>query len=111
MMSLEWQLVFNGLATWRVSNMLVKEEGPYKVFQKLREATGIIHDDEGRVLATPDNNLLSCVWCVSVWIAAISLIVPSWLTRALALSTIVIGLDGAIAETRRWLLWAKIRNP
>ena len=93
MMSLEWQLVFNGLATWRVSNMLVREEGPYKVFQKLREATGIIHDDEGRVLATPDNNLLSCVWCVSVWIAAISLMMPGWLVKLLAISAIAISID------------------
>jgi hypothetical protein len=34
-----------GLATWRVSFFLVKEDGPGLIARRIREWTGIEHDD------------------------------------------------------------------
>jgi hypothetical protein len=50
-------LLIMTLATWRVSYMLTKETGPKGLFNFLR-----------RKLARLE--LLNCIYCVSVWIAA-----------------------------------------
>lgn len=70
-MTLTYFLIFS-LATWRISSLLVREDGPFFVFRKLREITGIEHDDEGDIFMIPETffaGLLSCVWCCSVWVA------------------------------------------
>ena len=64
-------LVF-GLATWRIASMLVHEDGPFLFFRRLRESVGIKHDEDGNILIVPERfipQLLSCVWCSSVWVA------------------------------------------
>ena len=61
-----------GLATWRVSNLLVNEAGPFDVFTKIRERAGIEHVD-GVPTIVPDKffaQLLSCNWCTSIWVGA-----------------------------------------
>ncbi len=65
-------VIIFGLATWRVSSLLVSEAGPFHIFEKIREIAGIQHDQDGKVMMVPDKLLagvLSCVWCCSVWIA------------------------------------------
>lgn len=64
-------LLILGLATWRVCSMLVREAGPWKIFQRIRELAGITHDEDGNVLMIPDRFfalLLSCTWCASMWV-------------------------------------------
>lgn len=64
-------LLILGFATWRISNLLVLEKGPFNVFVRIRELAGIIHDTQGEPYQYPDNflaELLSCVWCTSVWV-------------------------------------------
>ncbi len=61
-----------GLAVWRVSSLFVREDGPGRVFVRLRESVGIEHDDDGSVFMVPDRflaGILSCVWCCSIWVA------------------------------------------
>ena len=61
-----------GIAVWRVSSLIVEEEGPFHMFRKIREATGIQHDESGAIWIVPDTfaaGLLSCIWCASVWVA------------------------------------------
>lgn len=58
------------LAVWRIANLFVNETGPGNIFLKLREWTGIRHDDGGRAVEIPDGftaQLFSCVWCFSIW--------------------------------------------
>lgn len=58
------------LATWRLATMLVHEAGPAHIFLKLRSRMGIVPDENGEPLMVPDRfapQLLSCVWCMSVW--------------------------------------------
>jgi hypothetical protein len=35
------------LATWRLSNLLVNESGPYDVFERVRARVGVYYDDYG----------------------------------------------------------------
>lgn len=61
------------LATWRISSLLADEIGPWDVFVKLRELTGITHDESKRILTIPFHflpQLISCVWCNSIWVGA-----------------------------------------
>lgn len=60
------------------------------MFVKLRELTGIVHDDTGLPLGVPDGNVLGCVWCVSVWMAAVLLAMPIVVWLVLAASAIAI---------------------
>jgi len=65
------ELIVLALATWRVSSLLVNEPGPFRIFIRLREWTGITHDEDDEVEMIPDgffSDLLSCVWCTSVWV-------------------------------------------
>jgi hypothetical protein len=48
------------LANWRVSHLLVAEDGPFEVFARLRNRLG-----SSRMGA-----LMDCFGCVSVWVAA-----------------------------------------
>lgn len=67
--------VILALATWRLSNMLVDEDGPWMVFEHLRLKAGLQPpaipglprdtDPPGEMPGT----LFTCVWCLSVWIA------------------------------------------
>lgn len=70
-MSLTDFLIYS-LATWRIASFLVQEAGPWNVFIRLREKTGIVHNEDGKVLIVPDGffaGVLSCMWCTSVWVA------------------------------------------
>lgn len=90
-------------ATWRLSNMLVHEDGPFHVFRRVREWVGIIHDDAGEVLQTPDrffSNLLSCTWCTSMWVGTVWALlwfflsdVSVWVAAPFALSAGAILID------------------
>jgi hypothetical protein len=55
-------LLLYSLATWRISSLLVCEDGPADVFKRLRAA----------VCRSPFfSGLLSCVWCCSVWVGLV----------------------------------------
>lgn len=65
------ELVIFGLTVWRISSLFVNERGPFNVFVKIRELSGLMHDERGEVYMIPDTllaGILSCVWCCSIWI-------------------------------------------
>ncbi len=67
------------LAVWRVTHLLAKEDGPWRVFERLR----------GTFLGP----LLSCFYCLSMWVA-----VPFvWFTGGSTLEKVVtwLALSGA----------------
>lgn len=64
-------LIIYGLATWRISSIIVREDGPFHMFLRVRKMAGIIHDIDGNPIQSPDgffSELLFCVWCSSVWV-------------------------------------------
>jgi hypothetical protein len=82
------------LATWRLSYLLVSENGPWHLAKKLRLRTGIVYDDTtGFVITYPDWNPLSCLYCTSLWVATGLFLAPRWLHRILAASAIAIFFD------------------
>ena len=57
------------LATFRLSNLIADEDGPFGLFEYLRGIIGVERDSKGGNYGT--NNFAAgvvCVWCNSVWI-------------------------------------------
>jgi hypothetical protein len=93
--------IINALAVWRLSSLIVREDGPLDVFYRVRRAAGA--EDEGQL-----SNLakgLTCVWCVSVWIAIATIVLRLVFPKSflllipLALSAVAVLVD----ETLRTL--------
>ena len=61
-----FDLLLLALATWRISNIIALEHGPARLFSRLRE---------GKYKA-----FLSCIYCVSVWVAVAVYVI--WQTEA-----------------------------
>ncbi len=64
------ELILIALATWRVSSLLVFEEGPFMLLVKMRSLLGVYYDEYSKpqgknVIA----RALTCVWCSSIWVA------------------------------------------
>lgn len=90
------------LATWRISSLLVNEDGPADIFVHLRALAGVRYD--GETFQQSASNVVAeaftCIWCTSVWVGLILMIAftfapqPTlWTATALALSAGVILID------------------
>lgn len=92
---MDWlALAVLGLATWRLSSMLVREDGPAYMLRGLRELTGITHDDGGAIVMIPDRffaQLLSCVYCASMWVGTF------WVIFWLIFPAVAVGLASVFA--------------
>ena len=81
------QLITNIFAVFRLTLLFVEEQGPFNIFEKIREYFGlyIISTDQGveKVVEEPNGynffgNLLSCFWCTSLYISIIVLILDKF---------------------------------
>lgn len=59
-MHYSFRFLLAALAVWRVTHLLVKEDGPWDIMVRFRRALG----------SGFFGSLLSCSYCLSVWIAA-----------------------------------------
>lgn len=65
------------LAAWRLTNLLVNEDGPLDIFLKLREYLGVYHSGgyeeylEKPVYEQILVGLFQCIWCMSVWVSGV----------------------------------------
>jgi hypothetical protein len=95
------------LATWRVTHLLVYEDGPFDCIAKLRTLAGVRYDQHNmpygnNVLA----QMLSCIWCLSIWVglfyAVMLLYAPENVMAILALpfaaSALAIFIDNCVAK-------------
>lgn len=86
------------LATWRLSNLLVNEDGPADMFLYLRSFVGVreFADEQPNAVA----GAFTCIWCMSVWVGALFGMgwltwgePVMWLALPLALSAVAIVMD------------------
>lgn len=93
-------LLVRGLAVYRVSRLLVEEDGPFRVLYNLRKKTGIQYTTYGEVFSYPDWNPLACMYCTSIWVGILMACLPRRLSVPFALSAIVVLIKGV---TDKWL--------
>lgn len=91
------------LATWRLSSLLVSEDGPFDIFQRLRDALKVypvkVNDEITCKAERPAFGMFCCVWCMSVWCSAILLVLYQFAPVViwwLAISALVIVLQERI---------------
>ncbi len=85
-----------GLATWRLTSLLVNERGPWDILERLRYLSGMRYDRDSMPYATTNlSEVLSCVWCLSVWVG-IAFGLFYWLNSSLA---VLISLPLALSTT------------
>jgi hypothetical protein len=87
------QLLIASLAVWRISSLLAREDGPWDIFVRFRLMIGFKYNKSSELEAT--NGFakgLECVWCSSLWFAAIAALIMvhtsfyGWLLYMLAIS-------------------------
>jgi hypothetical protein len=103
-------LIITALAAWRLARMLVDEDGPAAVFARLRYRVGmrqtVVTNGENAevtmIAQTPIAELFACVWCMSVWTAALLALAPLRPLRAVMAAS-----GGAIIvqEVVNWLVY------
>lgn len=94
------------LAIWRLSNLLVYEDGPWLMFEHLRLRLGLQPPEFPEMPRQTDppnkmpGSLLACLWCISITVAvffvvvyAINRNVAFWMALPLALSAVACLLD------------------
>lgn len=91
-----FDFLLGALATWRVSALLVREDGPYDLIARLRKATK----------DTMAGRALECFYCTSLWIAAPA---AFWLAGATWRWLVVwLALSGAASLLERF---SSVREP
>jgi hypothetical protein len=110
------------MASWRLSYLLVVEEGPFSIFAKLRYLVGLhpfvykTGDSEqlhkGTAVKNGFSMLFTCVWCMSIWtslfIVGVQLVAPSsLLVRGLVLVLAVSAGQIVLQELLQCLLKRK----
>ena len=90
------QFLVAALACWRITNMLLREDGPLGLFEKYRTFMGRYPK-----LAP----LAYCVYCLSVWVGLVAAALafsPAWpLLAPFALSAVTIGMESRVSELDR----------
>lgn len=86
-------LIVTGIATWRVSNILFDERGPFDLILQLREQLGITHDSDGDPFIWPNGSIFQCIWCLSIWVGLVLSVLPAAISRVFAVSAIAIILE------------------
>lgn len=102
------EIVAQALAAWRLASMLVDEDGPGGMFAWLRRKAGLqsvpVRTGDGwqtvTTAANPLAELFACVWCLSVWTAAVLALRP---LRPLRLPLAGSALAILLHEAMRWL--------
>ena len=63
--------MFLVLATWRLTSLLHREDGPKQILERLRYWLGVRYDKRSERYATTNiAEGVLCFWCCSVWGAA-----------------------------------------
>ena len=83
-----FDFVIMALSCWRLTSLVVYEDGPFHVFSKFREWIGLEEDGSHPDKFLP--SLISCAMCFSVWVGL------TWLGYLLA-PVIAISLSGIFA--------------
>lgn len=95
------ELFVLGFGTWRLTSIIVNEDGPFFIFARFRHWIGIRSTETNVKFGT--NVIaegLSCIWCSSVWFGFLSLLFYTWnpsitliVYTGLTLSTLAIMIE------------------
>jgi hypothetical protein len=70
------KLIVAGFACYRLAQLVVYDDGPFRLFDKLRIVAGCYDYGEDGQPQSELGRLLSCPYCVGIWIALPLALVP-----------------------------------
>lgn len=74
--------------------MLVNEDGPFDIFDTLRLKVGVRYDANNMPYGDSFLSILfSCIWCMSIWVAAAFVVVATLSARASRVITLILSLS------------------
>lgn len=79
------ELLLKALATWRISHMLVYNDGPFDSIITFRHMMKVKHE-----AWSP----LFCLWCTSVWVGTAVSVLPKIVCTPFALSGLAVFIEG-----------------
>lgn len=94
------EVVLIGLATWRISSLLVNESGPSDIFGKIRRRLGVPEQGEVKGFFP---SLLSCIWCLSTWIAPLFWVIWTYWAPEPVMIIAAMTVTVLFAEVIEWL--------
>jgi hypothetical protein len=74
------------LACYRLTRLIVFDDGPFDVFAKLRVWAGVYDYASNGRQATQLGRLLGCPYCTGMYAAALVWFLPEWLVMVLAVA-------------------------
>ena len=93
-----------GLATWRISHLLVSEEGPWDFLSKFRHLAGVRYDEHSSPYSTNVfSELLTCIWCLSPWIGTILTLAYWRWSYPTILCSLPFALSAMAVIVNRWI--------
>lgn len=81
------------LATWRVTHLLIKENGPFNVFGHIRAKLGVDEED-----GSYRYEITVCYYCLSIWVGLVLLFVPWQFNLVMSASVVTIWLWPKLAR-------------
>lgn len=98
------QFVILALAMFRITRLIIADDGPWDVLARVRKRLGI--GEPGEVGFW--DGLLSCPWCVSIWLAPLAIwAVADWGSAR----WLLVPLAASAATGLAWLVMVKLSKP
>lgn len=89
------------LASWRLTSLFAREDGPFNIFARFRHFIGVRYMEGVPVGMNFIAKAITCPWCFSVWVA-----LPFAAMRMLYLSNDSILLTGMIYFFLYWFAYS-----
>lgn len=89
-----FSFVLFGLATWRITSLIVDEDGPFDMFVKFRSFIGVYYDEysqaQGRNVVA---RAFTCFWCASIWVSVVVALLAGYYSTLLEFFVSVLALS------------------
>ena len=92
------ELIIGSFVTWRVSNILIRENGPLAIFARLR---AYLAENQHGIGGLYD--LFSCISCLSIYIGAVTALALAgdtleWILYSLSFSAITVIIERLMSK-------------
>lgn len=90
-MKLLFKFVLLSLATFRLTQLISKEDGPYNIFSNFR--FWLVKNSEKNKTIQTISDGVHCPYCLSVWLSFIIMLMPDIIIKGLAIAGVVFFLE------------------
>lgn len=98
-----FEFIIMGLATWRMTSLMVSEDGPWDMLARMRSWVGVCYDDHSEACGrNVIAQALTCEWCFSVWVASIFLAGYIFAHSIMMIAAYILALSAASIAIGAW---------